>query len=244
MKKNVFIGVLTLLVVAGFATYYLFSNLNALVARAIEDNGSAVTETDVNVSSVDVRLRDGRASVRGMKIGSPEGFSASNVFELGDIAVALDVGSVNEDPIVLDEVRIQAPVVHAELNEKGALNLDELRQRVQNYVGSDDSGAGSSAGAQKRIRIAEFVFEQGRIEIDGSAIGIEKTTIDLPEIRLADVGGSGGAHPDQIAKIILSTFAKQAASEIARSEVQNLIEQKLGSSLADKAKGLLEKLKQ
>jgi hypothetical protein len=71
---------------------------------------------------------------------------------------------------------------------------------------------------------------------------VEKQTIVLPEIRLSDVGGVSGAAPDEIAKIILTTVAKKAMSEIARSEVNRRVKDELANSIADKAKGLFEKI--
>lgn len=244
MKKAVLFGLLAIAIIAGAGVYFLVSNLDGLVAQAIEENGGAVTDTRVEVSGVEIELREGRSTISGLKVGSPAGFSTANVFELGDITVDLDLASVRKDPIVLNEVRISAPVVHAELNDAGELNLDELRKRVQSYGGQSQSandGAGP-AGAQKRIRIMDFVFEGGQVNVDASAIGVEERRLELPEIRLSDVGGSQGAPPDEIAKIILSTFAKEAASVIARSEIKGLIDDQLGESLGDKAKDLLEGL--
>lgn len=237
MKKVVLIVGVVLVVAVAAGVYYLFSNLNSLVAQAIETHGSEATETSVNVSGVDIALREGRASISGLQIGSPEGFDVTHVFVLGDITVDLDVESVRDDPIVIDEVTIRAPVVNVEVLKDGSSNVDELRKRLQS-----GGSAKGDAGSQKNIRIKRFVFEQGRIEVDASALGVEKRTITLPAIRINDVGGSNGAPPDQIARLILNTAAKNTASEIAKSEVNRLIKEQLGESLSDKAKGLLEKL--
>ena len=98
------------------------------------------------------------------------------------------------------------------------------------------------AAAAKRIRIKQFVFEKGSVEVDASALGFEKRTITLPEIRLSDVGGSSGAPPGEIARVVLKALAGKAASEVAGSEINRLIEKKLGGSITDKAKKLLKKI--
>ena len=97
-------------------------------------------------------------------------------------------------------------------------------------------------GRGKRIRIERFVFEEGRVEADASALGLEKRTIVLPEIRLDDVGGTNGAPPDEITKIILTAIAGKVTSEIADSEIDRLVKEKLGGSAIDKAKDLLKKI--
>jgi len=242
MKKLVISLAALVLVAAGVATGYFFlSNLNSLVAGAIETHGSEVTDTQVGVSGVDISLREGRGSITGLRVASPDGFEARDAFSLGDITVDIDLGSVREDPIVIDEIRIQAPVINAELTEKGSSNIDELRKRVQAYT-SGSSGSGSS-GDVKKILIKKFVFEEGRVVVDASAIGVEKQEITLPEIHLENVGGSDGATPDEIAKIIVTTVAKNVTSEIASSEIDRLIKKELGDgSLTDKASNLLKKI--
>lgn len=241
MKLRVFvIAALVLLVAIGGGLYFLVSSLDSLVADAIESNGSEVTSTDVGVSGVSIELREGRGSVSGLIVASPEGFDTGDAFSLGDITIDLDVSSVRSDPIVIEEVRVRAPVVRAEFTETGMSNLDALRRNIEAYrTGGDTGGDG---GPAKRIRIERFVFEEGRIEADASALGIESRTITLPRIDLSNVGGSGGAPPDAIAKEILGAATRQALEQLARSELEGLLEDHLGESLGDKARGLLDKI--
>jgi hypothetical protein len=248
MKRKI-AGAVTLLavVVIAIAVYFLLSNLNSLVAEAIEKHGSDVTDTSVGVSGVEISLREGRGSIDGMRIASPDGYNARDAFTLGNITVDIDVKSVTEDPIVIDEIRISAPVVTAEFNEKGASNIDEIRKHVQGYTAASGGGDGNADKSEpkeaRRIRIKTFVFEKGRIDMDASALGIDKRSVDLPEIRLTNVGGSKGALPDAIAKEIVGAIAKKVTKEIANSEVQKLIKDELGGSLGDKARGLLDKIR-
>ena len=242
MKKLVIALVAVLVVGGGVAVgYYFLSNLNSLVAGAIEQHGSRVTDTQVGVSGVDISLREGRGSITGLRVANPDGYAAQDAFSLGNITLDIDLGSVREDPIVIDEIRVQGPVINAELNKTGSSNVDELRKRVQAYTSGSSNSGGS--GDEKKIRIKKFVFEEGRVIVDATAIGIEKKEITLPEIRLENVGGSDGAPPDEIAKIIVTTVAKNVSSEIASSEIDRLIRKELGEeSLTDKASSLLKKI--
>lgn len=240
MKKGIVFGAIAVLVIViAILVSYLLSNLNSLVAKAIEKHGSEVTETTVGVSGVDISLREGRGSIDGLSVASPSGFKARQAFDLGEISVDLDLGSVRKDPVVLDAVRIQAPVVNVEFDKEGNSNIDELRKRVQAYSGASKENGG---GGEKRIRIKSFVFEKGSITVDATALGMEKKTLSLPEIHMTDVGGTDGSTAAGITKEVLSTVVKSVTSELAHSEINHLIEDKLGDSLPDKAKSLLKKL--
>lgn len=239
--KKVLIIVLLVVVLIAIALVLLFSNLNSLVAKAIERNGSNVTRTSVSVSGVDISIREGRGTIKGLRVANPHGFDARDAFSLDDITLDIDVQSLREDPIVIDEIRIKAPVINAEITKTGASNIDKIRDNVKTYTAG--SSGGESSGRTKMIRIKQFIFEEGRVEIDVSALGLENRTVELPEIRLSDVGGTDGAPPDEIAKIILAAVAKKVSSEIAGSQLDQLVREKLGGSVTDKAKGLLDKIK-
>jgi len=231
------------IVVAAALIFLLYSNLDKLVAKGIEKYGSEATGTKVSVTGVDISLREARGSIAGLTVASPEGFDARTALSLDDITVAIDIKSLREDPIVVNEIRIKAPVVSAEITETGRSNIEELKKRIEEYAAKPGGGEGGGTNVKtSKLRIERFVFEEGRIEVDASALGIEKRSIVLPEIRLDDIGGPAGATPDELAATILKTLAARTTSTIAGSEIDRLINEKLGGSAVDKAKGVLEKI--
>ncbi len=242
MKKALVAGAGAVVLIA-ILVFVLASNLNAIVAKAIEKYGSQTTQTTVEVSGVDIALREGRGTIRGLSVASPEGYRARTAFALEDITIDIDIKSVREDPIVIEEIRIAGPVVHAELTGTGASNVDELRKRTQASAAQARRGGDRQAPAKaKRIRIERIVFQEGRIELDASALDLGERTVALPALSLADIGGRDGAPPEAIAAAVAAAAAEKAASAIARSEIDRLVKDKLGGSLGEKAKGLLQKL--
>jgi len=240
--KKLLIAVVVIIAVIAVAAFLLVSNIDSLIGKLIEKQGGEVTRTSVRVSGVDISLSEGRGSIEGLEIANPDGFAARTAFSLADITIDLDIKSLRENPLVINEVHIRAPVVCAEITKTGDSNIDELRKRVQNYTAARRGGSGESDKEAKRIRIERFVFEKGNIEIDASALGLEKRTIEFPEFRLDDVGGANGAPAGEIARIVLTTVAVKTTSEIAGSEIDRLVKEKLGGSALDKAKDLLKRI--
>jgi hypothetical protein len=238
--RKVLVAVIVIVVLIVIVLVLLCSKLDSLVAHAIEKNGSDVTQTSVRVSGVDLSLRKGRGTIRGLTVASPEGFNARDAFSLDEITLDIDVESLRDEPIVIDEIRIKAPIVNAEITKTGETNIGKIQENVMGYSAG---GGGQSESPEILIRIKRFVFEKGRIEVDASELGLENQTVELPEIRLNDIGGADGAPPDEIAKIILTAVAKQVGSEIAGSQIDRMVKEKLGGSITDKAKGLLDKIK-
>jgi hypothetical protein len=239
MKKLALGGLVLVLVALGAGVLYTMSNLDRLVANAIEKHGSDVTQTRVGVEGVKISVREGRGDIQGLTIASPEGFDAGDAFSLGHITLDIDLGSLRKTPVVIDEILVQTPKVVAVFAADGTSNIDELRKRVQSHVPSGGGTSGNSKSNEAKLRIRKLSFEGGTIELDASALGLEERSLDLGAIHMTDIGGADGATADQIATIILSRLAKDTARDIAESAVKHQIEDRLG----DEAKGLLDKLR-
>lgn len=230
------------LAVVGLVT--VLSNLNGLIAAAIEKHGSAATGTRVAVAGVDVSLREGRGAIAGLRVGNPDGFDGSDAFELGEIGIDLDVASIRHDPVVIERVEVTAPRIFAEFQRDGGSNLAEIRRQLERFApaSTEDATPGGKPAKQRRIRIRELVIAQGEISVDASKLGIESRSLVLPSVRLKDVGGADGGTPPELTKAILTRLVSTVTSELARSEVERQVDNALGGSL-HKAKGLLDKLK-
>ena len=235
--KNIVVGALLLLLAVGIGiSLFVMTNLNAIITEVIETQGTKVAETEVRVAGVDVSLKDGRGTLAGLTVANPSGFANDRAFGLGEITVDLDLGSVRKDPFVIEEIVVREPVVSAEFLESGALNLDRLRKSIQGYIPEKSDGSGENS--EKKVRIRSFTFEEGRIEVDASALGLESRTLELPAIRLTEVGGDSGARSDEVAKVVMDALTTKALSAVARAEVEKQVE----AEAEKQAQGLLEKV--
>lgn len=242
--KKILLGAVALLVLAVVGgVFFLLSNLNSIVAKVIEEQGTEVVKTDVAVSGVEISLREGRGTISGLSIASPDGFAVRHAFTLGEITVDIDLDSVRDDPIVIDEIRVQAPVVNAEFLQAGSSNIGKLQENVQqNAASSGGKTDDRKADDMKRIRIKSFVFDKGHIEVDASALGLEKRSLDLPAIRLDDIGGAEGARSDEIAQAVLGALTRKATAEIARAEIDKKVKDMVKDEAEEQARGLLDKI--
>ncbi len=242
MKKFWLGAIAVLAVVCIGGIFFFLSNLNSIIAQVLEEQGSRVVATDVAVSGVDISLREGRGTIAGLSIASPDGFDTRHAFTLGEITVDIDLDSVREDPIVIDEIRVQAPVVNAEFLQGGSSNIGELQKNLQQYAASPEGGGDQKSDDVKRIRIRRFVFENGHIEVDATALGLEARSLDLPAIRLDDIGGAEGARPDAIAQAVLGALTRKATAEITRAEIDKKVRGIVADEVGEKAQGLLDKI--
>ena len=250
MKRILAIVVPLVLIALVAVVYFGLQNLDGLVKDAIQGVGSELVGTDVRVSSVAIDLREGRGTIRDLRIANPEGFTAGDAIRLGEITLAIDVKSVTSSPIVLDEVTVLGPQVSAEVTPAG-INLDVLRKNLERASASDGSAeapaAESTGGAGEpvRILIRKFRFADGKIASDATAVGGDQKTLELPSLVMNDVGGPAGATPAVLGEQLIGAWLEQAATTVGKAEARGALDKVIDDNLgkgADAAKKALDSL--
>jgi hypothetical protein len=233
MKKTVVIVGGLAVVVLG-TLFLVWSNLDGLVKGAIQSFGSEATRTRVTVSDVKLSLETGEARISGLNVSNPDGFSDPNIFELGKISVKINTSTLNQNPIVIDEIIISAPSVIYEINKSGSSNVDVLRNNLSQSAGGADSGGGD----ELKMIIRKLVIEGGKAKVRIAALGDAQQTVNLPKIQLTDVSKkSGGATAAQIAQVLSSKLL----GNVKGSVVQLGVAKYLGKSADMFKQGALDK---
>ena len=244
MGRWVLVAVALALVAVGGLFYWLASSLDGIVEQTIEEVGSDLLGTRVDVGGVSIDLGEGRGTVRGLRIANPRGegldFSSAPAIALEEITLQIDLGSLAEPPFVLELVRVAQPEVNAELVGP-KLNLEVLRGQL---AGSESEPSAEREGEPTRLSIRRFELEKGAIRFDSDAPDAEPQELVLPSFEMRNVGGT----PGEIGTAIVSRLLRQAiaavAAKRAQSEAEAWIDEKLEDrpAAADAAKQVLEGL--
>jgi hypothetical protein len=242
VRRRLLIAAIVLIVVIAGVAIFLYNSIDPIVKTAIERFGSDIMGTKVSVGSVDISLKSGRGTIRGLRVANPAGFSAGNAFELGEVTIDIDIASLNKDPIVIEEIRIMEPRVRAELDERTRSNVGVIKDHVAAYQAGSarPESAKEDSGYEKHFVIREVAFADGKIAADATAVGGKKVDIALPPVRLTDVGGPRGAPPAAIGKAIsmalISAAARAVSNEVKaelRGRAEDEAKKKLGEILGN-----------
>lgn len=251
--KKLMIGLVVVIVLLGVLLWLAYSNLDKIVARLIEQTGSEVTQTAVEVGGVELDLLNGKAALAQLTVANPAGFSSPTIFTLERIAVAIDVETLGASPVVIDEVVVRQPGVDFEMDQAGRSNVDVLRKNVAEYsaaretpAGSEPAaGEGAAQGEQMRLRIRQLRFEGGRLSAVSALRPGQPVEVTLPAFTMNDIGGGNGATPDAIAREVLDRLARQAADAAKKAGVDKVkaeLEKKGREKLQEKMGGALDGL--
>ena len=215
--KKILIAVIILLLAVAAALYYVFSNLDAIVKAAIEEFGSEAVKTSVQVDTVAIGLAEGSASVQGLTVANPKGFSLPHAFSLGEITVDINLEKTGRDLIAIDRINIAAPRVFYEINKdrEGSLNVlkDNLGDRsvAGDKPGGDGAGTGSG-GADIKLDIARFEFSDAGLHAKIAPLDDKTYDLKLPALVLTNLQGT----PEQISRQILDRLIEHARTEIRK----------------------------
>ncbi len=243
MKRVLVVGGAAILVVAAASFWFLSSRLDGLVASLIETHGSRVLGTAVRVGSVSISLEEGRGTIRSLRVANPEGYADGNAFELGEITLGIELATLGATPIVVDQLRVAAPTVNFEVNELGRSNFDVLKGNAS--AASAAPAEPAPEGAEPtRIRVRRFEFEKGHVNADVSRVSSEEKplAVDMPAVRLNDVGGARGGTPGEIGKTVMVAFTGAVVREVAAVQAQREVEKRVGGEVGKEAGRLLKKI--
>ncbi|MEJ2107891.1 MAG: hypothetical protein P8X48_11310, partial [Acidiferrobacteraceae bacterium] len=128
MKKALIAVVAVLILAAGGVAWYFLHNLDSIARAAIERYGTRAYRTAVHVQRVHIGLKDGVGAVYGLTIANPKGFKTRTAFSLKEISFKLDLSSLGQDVLILDDVTVRNPRLYYEMNKKHKVSLDELNR--------------------------------------------------------------------------------------------------------------------
>jgi uncharacterized protein involved in outer membrane biogenesis len=230
----IIIGSLSFVAVLAVFIYGVYTSLDSIVEAAIEKYGSEITGTTVTLDEVKISLIDGRGTIRGLSVGNPKGFAAGHSFQLGEIQLALDVGTITGNPVVVKKILIDKPVVTYELGSDGS-NIAAIQRNVQAYMGPGDRSKGDTREGPKLV-IENLYIKGGEVNVTTTVLKDRKLSTRLPDIHVKAIGKEkGGTSPGEVAKQIVAHLAKSVGSAVATLNLDQL-----GDAAEDATKRALE----
>ena len=117
------------------------------------------------------------------------------------------------------------------MNQAGAANVDVIRRNAAR----GEAAAPEGEKEPLRLVIREFSLTRGKIDADTTAVGGKEVEVKLPPLALRNIGGSRGAAPDEIGKIMVRALTGQVATAVAAQRLGSYLEKKIDEKLEGEA---------
>ena len=235
-KKKVVLGLVVAVVVvvaAGLTVAAL--SLDRAIKAGVETLGPKIAGVPITVGSVRLSLLSGRGEVRGVVIGNPAGFKTPNAFELDRVEVALKVGSLLANPIVVRSIAIEGPRVTYEMG-MGQSNIGVIQANVEKYLPASQAEAKPT-----KVIIEDFRLTGAQIGLSATLLNGSKAALPMPDVHLTDIGKkSNGATVGEAAAAIIGPLTNAIGAVVSNS---GKLVQDGAKSVTDAASGVVDNLK-
>jgi len=246
--------VVAVIAVAAIVVVVGVQNLDKIVKTAVEKVGPEVLGTEVRLNEVKIEITEGRGELRGLTVANPQGYSAANIFSLGQTVLDIDTSSLGGDVIVINEITIKGADLLAEQKGLKDTNLQALLDNIQSGSTSGSGSekqeqSGDSAGPEVLLAVEKFTFADSNMKLVSEQFGEHKLT--LPAINLTNLGSRDkGLTPEELANAVVKPLlaqAKKAAQKriesLAKEKAEEKINEKLNEKLGEDGAKKLNELK-
>ena len=221
MKKALKIAA-GILVVLALAFLVLELSLDKMVLKGVNAAGPAALGVPVALEDVDISLVRGKASLKNLHIGNPEGYKTDGLFDLGSISVDVDNSTLLSDTIVVREIAIEGLALTF---EKGLLD-NNLNALIEQLSAGQEEAAGKEANAKEE--------KTGKEKKPAKKVVIEKLSISGSKMNFSVTGAAaltgGGAIPIPLPPITLTDLGKEKEGMTPVEAVQSVLKAILGAA--------------
>ena len=199
--KFVFVSLLVVALVAIGAAYWLRNNVDGLIKRAIETQGSQMTGAPVRVGAVKISALDGRGELSYLIIGNPKGFKSLYALDVDSVLVEIDITTLTKDVVVIKRIDVVAPNV---VYEKSATltNFDAIQKNITAALASSDEKKDG-----KKIIVEHFSLRGAKAEVSAAFMNGKTVGISLPDISLNHIGrAKNGVTPGEFGQIVAAAL--------------------------------------
>lgn len=242
--KKLLIGGAILVAVAVVAVVVMVGNINPIVKSGIEKAAPVILKAPVTLDAVDISVFSGAGALKGLTVGNPKGFKTDYAFKMGELQVALDVGSVTSDKIHIKSIVIDSPSI---VFEGGFTNnnLTALQANAMAFTGGgEEKDKTASETPPKKLQIDSVKINNGSISVSMGILQGKKLTLPLPSIELKDIGKDKDASISDALGEILGSINKSVIPAV-QSGVANVGEglKKSGEAVQESVTEGLGKIK-
>lgn len=206
--------VLVVLVAIGVAGAFYY--VDTIAEKAIERGGEMALGVPTQLDEVNISLWGGEASLSGLTIANPHGFTETTFMGLGQGDAAVSIGSLMSDTVRLPRIRLSN--IRINLEQRGKQNnIQPLLARAKSMRGASsgtDSGSTAQGGGKKFI-VEYFSLEDVQVQAALEMLGqTSSVNLALPKIELRNLGvkEQGLPMPELIQKVVQAVLSAVESS--------------------------------
>lgn len=209
MKKLMrIVLVLVLLLAVGVGGLYFYRN--RLIRSAVESQANSSLGVKTTLGSANLALFGGTLSLGDLKIGSPTGYTAEQMFTLGELGLGVNYSDLRKEPIRVSKITIDKPAVMIEM-VNGKFNFQALMDQMGS--GSPPQTKDGKPAEPVKMIIDELTLKDATVLLRAPPILPKEITVNIPSVTLKNIGNADGAQNGAaIKEVVVAAMGALAAS--------------------------------
>jgi len=202
--RRIILVFVSVLVVAGVIGYLA---LDGFLKSTVEKQSSASLKLATTLNRAHLSLFGGKLNLNRLRIASPPGYSAPQMFEMGDVDLAVRYGQLRNDPIHVESLALDQPRLVIE-QHNGALNFKTAMDRLPAHEGSSEKPV--------KLIIDDLKVQDAQVIIHPGLPGVrQEINVAVPSLAMKNVGSGHGAQNGaaikDVAMVVITALAAKAA---------------------------------
>ena len=218
--RRILFVVVILVMLAGAGIFFY---LDRIVKSTIETQGTNSLNLQTTLSSASLALLGGKVNLSQLQIGSPKGFTAPHMFEMGDLGVVVDYGQLSKEVVRIKQIVIKQPKFVLEQAD-GKMNF----KAVMDTLPKSDPNA-----KLIKVIIDDLTMTDALVDIRlGNVPGLgemKPIEVKVPSMTLKNIGNSDNAQNGAALKDVVMQIATALAGKAGDS-----------ANFPDQLKGMLK----
>ncbi|HRX87494.1 MAG TPA: hypothetical protein P5572_20910, partial [Phycisphaerae bacterium] len=208
MKKRIKRLIAAIVLIPVVLVIVLFVYIDAIAKAGVERGATYALGVNTTLDSMSVGVLRGRVAMEGLDVANPPGFNSDRFLRLGEGRVAVTLGSLMENTVVLPELRLTGINVNLEKKGKSA-NYQVILDGLKKFESEGEPAAPAKEDAKKFI-VKLVTVEDVNVQVDllGIGGGLTQLPIHLDKIELRDVGSEsdGGVVLSQLSGMLIKAL--------------------------------------
>jgi len=208
--------------------------LDRIITSEVQTQASSSLNLKTTLNSAKLSLLGGTLNLNDLQVGSPKGYSAPQMFAVGDTDVAISYSQLRNDPIHVSSITIDKPKLVIE-QENGVLNFKKAMDDMppgDSTPATPSTSSTSSNSKPLKLIIDELKLQNPQVVVKGLPGG--DVPLSLPSISLANIGtgeGSqnGAAVKDVVMQVISAIAASASNSDALTGEFKAILKANVGA---------------
>jgi hypothetical protein len=201
--RRILLGVVALVIVVLVIVWF---SLDHIVKTKVEANATDSMNLKTTLGGAHLALFGGKVNLSGLEIASPPGFSAPHMLTLGETNVAVRYGQLRQDPIHVDSLTLNKPVLVIE-NVGGKMNFKAAMDQMPKTESTSNKEPMKLVIDLLQVQDATVVVRPGLPGLP------QELTVPVPSIAMRNVGsGDGSQNGAAIKDVAMQVISAMAAS--------------------------------